>query len=362
MDLKKKRPKPRQLPSGSWNCIVTVDGKRVSVTDEDREICQAKAMAIQAGLVEKEEKRKAITLEEAIDDYIKLKESVLSPSTIRGYETVKKNRFKSLMRRNIFTIEKKDVQIAVNQEMKVASPKTIANAYGVIRPVLKQYGIDVFGVTMPKKATPKKQYLQIKEIGTLLDAATGDSCEVGILLALWLGMRRSEIIGLCWDCVDEKNRTITVRRAVVPDKTNKMVLKEYPKSATSIRTVSCPDYIMDKLSAVRNGRTEGRVFNIHPDTLRKHIHALCEKCGVTDTSTHGLRHTNAAVMRKIGVSDNHAMARGGWSEERTYKQTYSYVFAGEAVEDDNKIDSFYQVLRKTPGFRHGDIRRSMFSL
>lgn len=339
--MKKKRPTPRQLPSGNWNCVVMVDGVRYSITDEDRGICQAKAMAVQAGLMEKEDRKKALTLKSAIEEYIESKSNTLSPSTIRGYEQVKKNRFTGLMGRNIYTITKRDVQVAVNQEAKSVSPKTIANAYGVIRPVLKEYGIDVFGVSLPKKSKPIKEFLQIEEIGPLLESAQGDSCEVEILLAIWLGMRRSEIVGLCWDCVNEESGTITVKRTMVPDKKHKMVLKDMAKNKSSNRTIDCPAYIMDKLSAMRNGRTEGLVFDIHPDTLRKHIHALCASCGVTDTTTHGLRHTNAAVMHKLNIDTQHAMRRNGWTEERTYKGLYAYAFDSVADKADSKINSFY---------------------
>ena len=43
--MKKKRPTPKQLPSGAWRCQVMVNGRRISVTDEDQAVCQAKAMA-----------------------------------------------------------------------------------------------------------------------------------------------------------------------------------------------------------------------------------------------------------------------------------------------------------------------------
>ena len=56
--MKTKRPAPRKLPSGSWNCVVTVKGQRISVTDEDCGMCQARAMAIQAGVIEKQDKPK----------------------------------------------------------------------------------------------------------------------------------------------------------------------------------------------------------------------------------------------------------------------------------------------------------------
>jgi hypothetical protein len=46
-------------------------------------------------------------------------------------------------------------------------------------------------------------------------------------------------------------------------------------------------------------------------------------------------------MRYLGVSDAYAMERGGWTEERTYKGLYSYVFDSIATEEDRKIDAFF---------------------
>ena len=116
--MKVKRPTPKKLPSGTWRCQVMVNGKRISVTDEDPKIAQAKAIAIQAGLMEKEKERKEfLSLEDAIDSYIASKSDVLSPSTIRGYDIMKRNRFKSLMKRNVYSLTKRDVQEAVNREV-----------------------------------------------------------------------------------------------------------------------------------------------------------------------------------------------------------------------------------------------------
>lgn len=340
--MKKKRPTVKKLPSGRWNCQVRVGEKRISVTDDDRDICQAKAMAIQAGAMEKDEKKpKAMTLEAAIDEYIASKNNTLSPSTIRGYEFIKKKRFKGIMKRDIYKLTKKDVQTAVNQESRDVSPKTVANAYGLVRPVLKDYGIDVFGVKLPQRQPKKKSYVQPEEIEKLLQAASEDKYEAAILLALWLGLRRSEICGLCWDCVDFQKKTITVRRTLLMNKDGECVLEDRTKTAKSHRTLPCPDYILDRLSAIRNEKSEGRIFTFHPNTLVHHIHNVCASAGITDTTTHGLRHTNAAVMRHLGISDAYAMERGGWTEERTYKSIYSYVFDSTAKKEGEVIDEFF---------------------
>lgn len=337
------RPTPVELPSGKWRCQITVNGVRRDVIDDDPEVAHAKALALKKGLIREEREQKSfLTLSDAIALYSSSKEAALSPSTIRGYEIIRKNRFKSIMQRNIYSLDKRDVQAAVNDESKLVSAKTVYNAYGLIRPVLKEYGINVFGVRLPQRIKPNKKYLQPEDIGKLLEAAKGDSCEIEIIMAAWLGMRRSEIIGLCWDCVDFDKKSITIRRTVVPDKDHNWVLKEGAKNESSQRTISCPDYILDKLRDIQTPSSSGQIFRVHPDTLRKHIHRICKEAGITDTTVHGLRHTNAAVMKSLGVDDRHAMARGGWKTEATYKQTYSYVFDQAAQDADEQINSYFK--------------------
>lgn len=345
--MKKKLPTPQKLPSGMYRCQVMVDGKRVSVVDESPAVAQAKAVALKNGLIEKAAEKKAfLSLSDAIDKYIRMKEGALSPSTVRGYEAVKKHRFRDLMQKDVHGITKADVQAAVSREAQSLSPKTVYNAYGLIRPVLKEYGVDVFGVKLPQRVKPHKKYLQPEDVGKLIEAAKGDPCEIEILIAVWLGMRRSEISGLCWDCVDFERSALTVRRTMIPGKNNKWVLRDGAKNESSQRTVPCPPYIMDKLNGIYTPGKEGRVFKRTPETLRKRVHAVCKKAGITDTTVHGLRHTNAAVMKSLGVDDAHAMARGGWRTEATYKQTYAYVFDGKAKSADDEINGFFDELRK----------------
>lgn len=339
--MKKKRPNPRKLPSGNWNCVVMVNGVRHSVTEDDPAVCQAKAMAIQAGLMEKEEKKKPITLDEAISEYIKTKSKVLSPSTITGYEAVRRERFKGLMQRNVYSITKNDVQIAVNDECALVSPKTVKNAYGVIRPALSSFGVDVSGVKLPQVVKRDRGYVQSDEIGRLIGEIRGDPCEIQILLALWLGMRRSEIMGLHWDCVDYEHGWLVIRRSLVLDKDNNYILRDGAKNRTSQRKVKCPEYILQKLKEKQGDRTSGPCFTNHPTRILKRLHLACKRTGITDSTVHGLRHTNAAVMRSLGISDAHAMERGGWSDEHTYKMTYSYVFESTSEREDRIVDDFF---------------------
>ena len=338
---KLKAPKPVELPSGSWRCQVMVDGRRISVVDDDPEIAHTKALAIKTGMLEDKVREERITLDEAITRYIRAGDGSLSPTTIRGYETMRRHRFQELMGRDVHTLTRLDIQRAVSNEAKKVSPKTVKNAYGLLTAVLKDYSVDVSGVKLPQRIKKQKKYLTVEEVVKLIDAAVGDLCELPIVMAAWLGMRRSEICGLCWDCVDLNAGTVEVRRAMVPDKNNKWVIKEYPKNEGSQRVVGCPDYIMEKLRGMYHGQN-GRVFRVHPDTVLRHVHNICQKAGITDTTVHGLRHANAAIMIMLNVVDRYAMARNGWTSDYTFKQIYGYVFPEGAQQTDQLINSFLE--------------------
>jgi len=336
-----KIPKAKKLPSGTWRTQVMVDGERISITADTEKEVIAQAASVKAGLLEKKKSPIKLTLNDAILEFEAIRENVLSPSTVRGYESIRRNRFQSLMKRDIYSLTKRDIQKAVDAESSEVSPKTVINSYGLICAVLKDYEIDIAGIKLPQKFKTKKKYLSAEEIAKLIDAARGDDCELPIVMAIWLGLRRSEIMGLCWDKIDFVNGTIEVCRTMVYDKDNNWIMKKGAKNEGSQREIRCPSYIMDKLKEMYHGQT-GKVFLMSPDKMRKHTHAICRNEGITDTTLHGLRHTNAAVMVKLNIADQYAMARGGWTTAYTFKQIYSYVFPEGATQADDIINKFFE--------------------
>lgn len=343
-----KLPKAQKLPSGMYRCQVMVDGERVSVVDADIKVAQAKAVALKTGLSEKkQEKAGNITLENAIEQYILARENVLSPSTINGYKEIKRNRFKSIMKTNIDKIDEMDLQAAVNKEATSVSHKTIKNALGLTVAVISQYKpINIKRIKLPQKIKKEHEYLDADGIMTLFEKIEGSPVEIPILLAVWLGMRRSEIMGLCWDSIDTEKRTIKVQRTYVKDKEKGYVLRNEMKTAASRRTLECPCYIMDKLSAYQpdSSKRTGRIFKMHPNTVYETMKKICEREGIGFVGVHGLRHTNASVMLSLGIVDKVAMARGGWSTDVTMKQVYQHVFESDKQDAGNKLDNFFNEL------------------
>ena len=343
----KLKPKPVLLPSGMWRCQVSVDGERKSITAETPELAHAQAIAVREGVLKQkedreEERRGNISLGDAIDLYIKSRENVLSPSTINGYKEIKRNRFKTIMDMKVRDIDQQDLQEAINEDAKTVSHKTVKNALGLVSSVLAEYkDINVKRLRLPREKKTEHAFLDDKGMIDLFDAIRGSSVEIPILMAVWLGMRRSEILGLCWDCVDFKEKKIHVRRTYLKDKEEGYILVENTKTKASTRTMDCPDYILAKLKDYTPDKRTGRVFTMHPNTIYKMMRDICERNGIDFVGVHGLRHTNASVMLSLGIVDKVAMARGGWSTDITMKSVYQHVFADDKKTANILVDTYF---------------------
>jgi integrase len=339
-------PKPIELPSGSWRCQVMVDGKRISVVDDDPETAHAKALAIKNGVVEqtKAESRDKITLDAATTKYIEDRRGVLSPSTVRSYKDTQKNRLRGLFPQRVMDIDEAALQIAISAEAKNGkSAKTIKNDISLVVSVLSQYKtINTKRLKYPQRVRKEHAYLDTDQIVTLINACVGDKAEIPILLGLWLGMRRSEILGLYWDCVDFENKRIRVERSLVRDENGVFAIKNFPKNESSRRIISCPDYILGKLDAYSREK-EGRVFKTNDTSfIYDRLKIICDREGIPFPGVHGLRHTNASVMLSLGIIDKYAMARGGWSTDYTMKSVYQHLFSKDKESADAIINGFFE--------------------
>lgn len=341
-----KIPKAKRLPSGKWHIGLMVQGHRYSITEETEKAAEAKAIALKAGIIEKAKadrlKRQNITLSAAIDAYVATYGPALSPSTIRGYDQIHRNNFQALQKKRIKDITITDIQNAINAEIS-AAPKTLQNRVGLVAAVLNDYGINLKydRLRYPKRPPKEHTYLEEDDIVTLFSVIEGDIAEIPILLALWLGLRRSEIMGLRWEHVDFTRRKLRIINSVVFDKDNKLVEKDWMKNETSSRTIDCPEYIMGKLRKICPESKSGPVVTLHPNTPYARLKKICAANNLTFPGLHGLRHTNASVMLSLGVLDKIAMARGGWSTDFTLKRVYQHLFKQDVATSSQRIDSYF---------------------
>ena len=334
--MKRRYPKAVQLPSGSWRCQVMVDGKRHSVTAETPMDAISQAVAIRDG--QKEKSPQDLTLGACIDEYIQLREAVLSPATVKAYRSYRENRFQKYMSKCVQDLDRRTLQRMVSEDAKTVGPKTVKNAYGLVSAALKEYGIDASGVNLPAVAKAERPWLTADEVLTFCRAVRGERCEIPALLAL-CSLRRSEIAALDWKDVDLKREIIHVRRSVVIGEDG-LVEKKTNKTASSTRDVPILiPQLTEALKAVKD--KTGRVVVGHPNSIYVQVNKICCREGLPECGVHGLRHSFASLCWEKQVPVLEAARLGGWADINTMQKIYTHLSSGQMTAAAAQLRSFF---------------------
>lgn len=340
--------KAKKLPSGSYRCRAyshtDPDGKKHyrSFTAPTKK--EAEYMAAEFVM----DRRQAAdsnnwTLGEAIDHYIDLKRPVLSPTTTQGYEYNRRKCFQNLMNEPMDKLTSTMLQKAVNEELERTtekrhgrmSPKSVRNAYGLIRSTLKQYKPDrTYNVRLP--SVPRKIRRQLPSPEQIYDAVKGKRIELPVLLAMWLSFTESEIRGLT------KSKSIdgdyiTIREVMVRvDGID--VVKDMAKNETRNRRHRMPDRIRDLIDKVKGDV----IVPMSPSMLLKDLKKCLRDADLQEITFHDLRHINASVMAMLRIPDVYAQERGGWKTDHVMKNVYTEIFSEERERVDGIIDGYFE--------------------
>ncbi len=331
--------KAKKLPSGSWrvNQFIGRDdnGKQIFKSFTAPTKKEAEYLAAEYALKVKKPPAER-TLGEAIDDYIKSKSNLLSPTTLQGYRVIRRNDFKSLMDIPVKNIDNNVLQAAVNQEACHKSPKSVINAYGLISSALKKaVPYYRFDVTLPSKYKKRKELLEPQIVMQLV---YGTEIELPVLLAMWLSLRMSEVLGIK-KSTDIKDGYLTINQVKVYAD-GKYIVKEIGKTYDSKRRLQLPPYILSLIDAVPDNQEY--LVTLSGQAIYKRFTRLVERNGLGHMTFHDLRHINASVMAMLGIPDKYAMERGGWSTDEVLKNTYQHTFSKERQAVDMKIDAYFE--------------------
>lgn len=134
------------------------------------------------------------------------------------------------------------------------------------------------------------------------------------MLAVWLGLRQSEILGLEWRDID--GDTLKIRRAIVLGEDGPT--QKGTKTYSGTRPLHIPAYIRELLD--RQPRSGDRIVNMTGKSIYSGFSRICEKSGVPHFRFHDLRHVNASAMLAVGVPDKYSMKRMGQAHGTRHKQ------------------------------------------
>jgi integrase len=335
-----KIPQAKQLPSGAWRVRVSANGRVFSITRQTEKEAMAEAMALKAGLVKEAKRAPAdLTLREAINKYIELREAALSPSTIRGYVYIRDYRFESVMDRTINKTTDAMYQKAVNQQTKTHSPKTVKNAWCFVASVLETIADRKVECALPQIVRNEHEFLDPDQIPVFLDALSGTKVEIPALLALH-GLRASEVLDVTWDDIDLKKKVIHVRGSAVLDRNNNLVHKKTNKNTSSRRDVPI---LIDQLTTAVTSADKSceYVCRVKQTGLYNAINKVCRDAELPEVGTHGLRHSFASLCYHLAIPEQMTMALGGWSDPATMKKIYTHLANRDKLSHADALRAFF---------------------
>ena len=339
--------KATRLPSGSYRVVVIaghdVNGKRIYKSFTADEEWMVLKMAEDFKRNRDQYKDKQLTLRAAFDIYTSSRENVIEPTTVRSYHQIAENCFRCIMDKKLKSLSAIDIQIAVNEESARIAPKTVKNAYGLLKSVLKMYEVDLNldNIKLPKM---HKKETELPSFEQVFAAVKGTDSELPVLLAAWLSLRIGEVIGLQFRDVDVVNHRIYVRRTIIATE-NGFVVREGCKTEKSARNIRVPDYILDLIQKQPHRSETDFIIPRTRKSVYSKFKRLMRKNGM-ELTFHSLRHLNASIMLMLGIPDKYAMERGGWSTDSVLKSVYQQTFSTERERVDDVIDKYFSDIIK----------------
>ena len=326
-------PKAKKLPSGSYRCRVTwtetVDGKKVrrskSFTSDDKQV--AERAASNFDYKKKDSHVPDLTVGDALDAFIEMRAASLSPSTLRGYKSSRKNSYECLEAVSVAAVDDRAVQAWVDEFKVGRSAKTVKNNYTLLQSALTMARPSLqLHVVLPESAPVDYITPSDEDIKRLLKAFKGTDMEKAVLLAAFGSLRRSEICALTR--ADINKNTVTVRQAVVTDGSG--WIQKGTKTATSTRTVQLPAKVIKKLL---RGTTnpQDKIVNLNPGQITDKFIKTIKAEKLPHFRFHDLRAYSASMRHALGIPDQYIMMDGGWKTDTILKRVYR-----RALEDKRK--------------------------
>ena len=339
-----KTPTPKKLPSGSWNVRMRLGGENYSITRLTKTECRNAAIEAKAlyknGKLRKEKKVEEKTIEKIIDDYVDSRRKTLSPSTIAGYKSVKKNAFQPYLKKKPSEIKK--WQDLIDGEIKKGlNAKTVRNRWSLLESALKYSNVHVPNVSLPQTVKAIHPWLDDNQIKRFCEAIRGNEFEIPMLLALH-SLRRSEIFGLDWESVDLKNNIIHVKGSVVRDEHNTLVHKKENKTVESQRDISIMiPRLKVLLESVPKAKRKGKLYTQPENYLWAEINRICRENNLPEIGCHGLRHSFCSLAAHVGMSEAECMAIGGWKSPDVMRRIYQHISDADKLKAENKVAQFF---------------------
>lgn len=213
-----------------------------------------------------------------------------------------------------------------------------------------------------RRPKPKIRVLSESQVKRLLEEAKKTNWYLEILLGLFVGLRKGEILGLKSSDFNKDNKTVRIERQIVREGElaenssqlmNYQLVEKTPKTDNSIRCLKIPDLILEELDKrekiINNNKlTLGDEYEENNyiscqsngkchclNAMNSALTKLCNKLSLPHITVHGLRHMCATILLEEGVTLPKISAMLGHTSIHT---TFEYYC--EVMDEKEKILAF----------------------
>jgi integrase len=315
------------------------------------------------------------TVEQYLDHWLEhTLKAKAKPRSYESFSTIARLHIKpSLGRIQLHKLAPQHIQKLLDEKSKAGlSPQTVTNIRTVLRSALSQamkWNLvsrnTAALVSAPRIPHKRIEPLDPEHARKLLETAKGGRYEAIYTVALTLGMRRGEVLGLRWSDIDFDGRAIRVTQSVQrlstgsSDKGKKSELQATEtKTDGSRRTIALPDSVVralrthrarqaqDRLVAGMSWKDQDLVFTnrngrpIEPILLHRDYKVLLKNAELPTTLRfHDLRHSAASLLLAQGVHPRAIMELLGHSSITVTMNVYGHVMPAMMRDAADKMES-----------------------